>query len=143
MDNLKNIKKLLLNHRILYFENSKLIHHDISKTNARNKIIKKYLKSKKIRKFTRIEISFHHGKKFYQGGPIQIQIKQYQIKDKKLSLVYSKGNSGSIWISKTFIQKNKFTNLNEILIIIKKLIKNVNVKKNLKIMSINLLKRFL
>ena len=137
MENLKKLKNILLNYRILYYENNKLIHFDNSKTNARIKIIKKYLKRKEIVKLTRIEISFHRGKKFYQGGLVQIQIKQYQVKNDKISLVCSEGDTGSIWIDKKYLIKNKFKNKKEVLKLLLKLLKNINKNKKLKNMSIN------
>lgn len=140
------LKKILLKHRVLYYNKNKLIHNNISKTDARNKIIgmfsKAIYKDKEI-KLTRMEVSFHRGKKFYQGGVVQIKIKQYVLKNGKLSLQYSDGDNGSVWIDNKYLDKKKITTKKTILTILLELLKKVNKNKKLKIMGINKLDRIL
>ena len=108
MEQIKNIKKYLIDYRIIFIKDKKIILHDVSKNNAKKLIFKKYQLRKKPVELTRIEISYHSGKKFYQGGPIQLNFKQYIYQNNKLRLIKSYGNTGSIWINKKFLQRNYF-----------------------------------
>ena len=143
MDKIKIIKKHLQDHRVIYLKDNKIVLHDISKTNAKNLIIKKFQKQKKPVRLTRIEISFHRGNKFYQGGPIQLKFKQYSVFEKKINLVYEYGTSGSIWINKKFISKDIFNDKNKILKFLSMICKKVMIKKNIKIPGINLVSKFI
>lgn len=139
---IQNLKKILNNNRVIFFKNNKIILGDNSKTNAKHKILKKYSKIKKPFELTRIEITFHRGTKFYQGGEVMINIKQYKFNDKKLSLIPSYGNSGSIWIDKKYLVKKKITKKSQIIKLLEKVVKNVNSKKNIKIPGINMITKF-
>ena len=143
MEQIKNIKKYLIDYRIIFIKDNKIIHHNISKTNAKKYIYKKFKSRKKPIELTRIEISYHSGTKFYQGGKIQLNFKQYVFDDSKLKLVKSYGNSGSIWVNKKFLQRNFFRNKKKILESILKLTKKVNHHKKIQIPGINLITNFI
>mgnify|MGYP006074185875 CR=1 FL=1 len=143
MEQIKSIKNFLIEYRIIFLKDNKIILHDISKTNSKKIILKKYKSRKKQVELTRIEISYHTGAKFYQGGPIQLNFKQYIYQNNKLKLIKSYGNTGSIWINKKFLQRNYFKNKKKILNTLLTLSKNVNLKKNIKIPGINLITNFL
>ena len=83
------------------------------------------------------------GVKFYQGGPIQLNFKQYTMFENKLSLRYEYGTSGSIWITKRFLIKDLFKNKKKILNLIITLCKRVNINKNIKIPGVNLITNFI
>lgn len=143
MEQIKNIKKYLIDYRIIFIKDKKIILHDVSKTNAKKLILKKYQLRKKPVELTRIEISYHSGKKFYQGGPIQLNFKQYIYQNNKLRLIKSYGNTGSIWINKKFLQRNYFKSKKKFLNILLILSKKVNLHKNIKIPGINLITNFI
>mgnify|MGYP006075764077 CR=1 FL=1 len=143
MDKIKIIKKMLVEHRIIYLKNNKIVLYGISKTNAKQLIINKYHNSKTPINLTRLVISFHKGVKFYQGGPIQLNFKQYTMFENKLSLRYEYGTSGSIWITKRFLIKDLFKNKKKILNLIITLCKRVNINKNIKIPGVNLITNFI
>ena len=143
MEQIKSIKNFLIEYRIIFLKDNKIILHDISKTNSKKIILKKYKSRKKQVELTRIEISYHTGAKSYQGGPIQLNFKQYIYQNNKLKLIKSYGNTGSIWINKKFLQRNYFKNKKKILNTLLTLSKNVNLKKNIKIPGINLITNFL
>lgn len=134
--NYNNLKKILEKNRIIYFIDNKIKINSSSKTDARNKLKKKYL-NKNINKIIRLEFSFHGGKKFYQGGKVMIDIKNYIIENKKLKLIKNDGMYGILWIPDKYFINNKINKKNFFNDVIK-MIKNVKVKKNIKFPGINL-----
>lgn len=139
---IKDFKKLLDNYRVIYLKNNKIVIANVSKKMAKDKLKKKYTKSKGPINITRIEITFHRGNKFYQGGEIQLNFKQYLYQDKQLKLITSYGNSGSIWMDKKYLVKKKITKKNQIKKLIENVTMNVNKKKNIKIPGINMINKF-
>lgn len=144
---IKDFKKLLDNYRVIYLKNNKIIVADTSKTTAKNKVLKllsksKVKKSKSDINITRIEITFHRGTKFYQGGEIHFNFKQYIYEDKKLKLISSYGNSGSIWMDKKYLIRKKLEKKTQVKKLIENVTKNVNNKKNIKIPGINMINKF-
>ena len=123
MSDYKDIKRdIRKSGKLIYWydEKGKLLFTDKSKSNSRKRIKKMDYNGA----LYRLSISFHTGKIFGQGGPMQVSCKQFFLQDKKLTKGPSK-KSGAIYFEEDYLDMNGWSE-DYLDIIVKKLSRNLN-----------------
>ena len=135
--NLKNLKNIIENNRIYWFNfNGNKLVVNASKNESKKILIKKLKKSKDL---LRLEITFHKGNGVFQGGPIKLNFKTF-FYNKDLNKLQKKiisGKNGPVWIDYHWLKLNNINTKKKFNSFIKKIINKVLKKNLIKVPGIN------